>query len=458
MNARSLSIWMNGEFVGTWSIGRTGNHQLDYAPEWRASIRSRPLSLSLPFTANNRLEGDAVRNYFDNLLPDSQSTRERISRRISLRLSTKDTAAFTLLQAIGRDCVGAVQLLPVGASPEGFDEINYALLSNEQIEKHLAALGSAAGAGNQDDEQDFRLSIAGAQEKTALLQVAGQWCRPLGATPTTHILKPAIGITQGRNLDMRHSVENEWLCMQIAQELGLPVAKCEMQNFGHRRVLVVERFDRKHQQESIIRLPQEDFCQAKGLSNGQKYEQNGGPSMETCLEVLKGGEAFHEDGRRFLCAQLLFWFLAAIDGHGKNFSLFMLPGGRYRMTPLYDVLSAWPLIGTEPNCLAYKKTKMAMAVHSKTAHYKLSEIQSRHWQALATRSTVDGAWEAMLDMTQGLDAALKQVEQRLPTDFPVKLANSIFQGVRRHIKLFNLGLAHAGKAAKSNSSTAEKIR
>lgn len=81
----------------------------------------------------------------------------------------------------------------------------------------------------------------------------------------------------------------------------------------------------------------------------------GGPSIEDCLAVLKGGEAFQEDGQNFLCAQLLFWFLAAIDGHAKNFSLFVLPGGRYRMTPLYDVLSAWPLIGNGPNALPYKK-------------------------------------------------------------------------------------------------------
>ena len=98
----ALSIWMNGEWVGTWSVGRTGNHRLDYAPSWRASARSRPLSLSLPFTADNRLEGNAVSHYFDNLLPDSDGIRKRISA----RFQTKGTDAFALLQAVGRDCVG----------------------------------------------------------------------------------------------------------------------------------------------------------------------------------------------------------------------------------------------------------------------------------------------------------------------------------------------------------------
>ena len=432
----ALAIWMNGELLGTWSVGRTGKHRLDYAPSWRASARSRPLSLSLPFTADNRLEGDAVRNYFDNLLPDSDGIRKRIS----LRFRTKGTDPFALLQAVGRDCVGAVQLLPPGMTPDGFDKLQYESLTTEQIEQLLGALGSQVGAGAPDEEEDFRLSITGAQDKTALLLMNGQWCRPLGATPTTHILKPPIGVTPGRNLDMRLSVENEWLCNQIARELGLPVAECQIQGFGTQRALVIKRFDRTWQPQSwIARLPQEDFCQAKGVASDQKYEQNGGPGIEACLEVLKGGEAFHEDGRHFLCAQLLFWMLAAIDGHAKNFSLFVLPGGRYRMTPLYDVLSAWPLIGTGPNAMQYKKTKLAMAVRGTTAHYKLSEVHYRHWEALARRSTVEGAWDAMQGMTQRMDAALTAVEQRLPADFPMSLAHTVFQGARRHLAQFNRG-------------------
>jgi len=434
----ALVIWMNGERVGTWHVGRSGRHQLDYAPSWRAAPRSRPLSLSLPFTADNRLEGRAVRNYFDNLLPDSDGIRKRISA----QFRTQSTDAFALLQAVGRDCVGAVQLLPPGITPEGFDQLRYEVLSSEQIETHLASLGAQTALGAQAEEEGFRLSIAGAQEKTALLQVNGQWCRPLGATPTTHILKPPIGVTPGRNLDLRLSVENEWLCSQIAQELGLPAAECQMQDFGIRRVLVVKRFDRSwHPDNWIVRLPQEDFCQAKGVASDQKYEQSGGPGMDACLQVLKGGEAFHEDGRNFLCAQLLFWFLAAIDGHAKNFSLFVLPGGRYRMTPLYDVLSAWPLIGTDPNALQYQKTRLAMAVRGKSAHYKLSEIQRRHWQALARRSAVDGAWEAMIDMAERLEAALVAVERRLPPGFPMDLARTVFQGIRQHLAQFEASTA-----------------
>lgn len=435
---RQLAVWMNGERVGTWSVGRTGHHRLEYTPSWLVHPRRRPLSLSLPFTANNRLEGDVVRNYFDNLLPDSESIRKRISS----RFRTKDISAFALLQAIGRDCVGAVQLLPPDTPPEGFDRLDYEVLSHGQIEAHLNGLGSGVGVGAQDDEEDFRLSIAGAQEKTALLRIEGKWCRPLGATPTTHILKPPIGLTPGRNLDLRLSVENEWLCNQLLHELGLPAAQCEIADFGARRALVVERFDRQWQEGPwIARLPQEDLCQAKGVACEFKYEAKGGPGIEACLEVLKTGDTFHRDGRTFLCAQLLFWFLAAIDGHAKNFSLFILPGGRHRMTPLYDVLSAWPIIDTGPHSLAYKKTKLAMAIRSSEAHYKLDEIQYRHWKSLARRSGVEDAWPAMLDMVARLPAALTRLEKRLPADFPVHLAQAIFKGTHKHLDKFNR--AHA---------------
>ncbi len=441
----ALCIWMNGSLVGTWSVGRTGLHRLDYAPSWLASPHSRPLSLSLPITADLRVEGNAVRHYFDNLLPDSDAIRKRIRARFGVKKSD----AFALLQEIGRDCVGAVQLLSPGSVPEGFDELHYEALTVTQIEQHLTGLDSQIGAGAQEQAEDFRLSIAGAQEKTALLQVRGQWCKPLGATPTTHILKPPIGITAGRNLDLRLSVENEWLCNHIVREVGLPAADCHIEDFGARRALVIQRFDRSWRGDGggdgdsgawIARLPQEDFCQAKGVPSDQKYEHLGGPGMEACLQVLSGAEHFHEDGRNFLCAQLLFWFLAAIDGHAKNFSLFVLPGGRYRMTPLYDVLSAWPLIGNGANQLQYLKVKLAMAVRGKSAHYKLSEIQPRHWQALAKRSGVDGAWEAMLGITQRLDAALIEVEKRLPKDFPQELAGAVFNGAREHLKVFEKGL------------------
>ena len=427
----ALAVWMNGEPVGLWSVGRTGRHVFRYEPAWKDSSKARPLSLSLPITANGTHEGEVVRNYFDNLLPDN----EKIRLRIGSRYKTKGVDTFSLLQAIGRDCVGAVQLLPLDAPAPKVRQLEYQRLSDQQIEELLSNLGSGVGA---QDEEDFRISITGAQEKTALLRVKGKWCRPLGSTPTTTILKPQIGVTPGNNLDLSLSVQNECLCNRILDALGFPVARSSIERFGSRTVLAVERFDRQWQDKGswIVRLPQEDFCQCLGVSAENKYESKGGPGIRACLGVLKGGTSFASDGLLFLCAQLAFWLLGAIDGHGKNFSLFLLRNGQYAMTPLYDVLSAWPVMETGPNSLRYKKVKMAMAVHSKSAHYRLAEIQRRHWESLAMRSGVPGAWDAMQDMALRMPAAIEKVGASLDKDFPLHLADAVFYGTLLHTGKF----------------------
>jgi serine/threonine-protein kinase HipA len=186
-----LHIWMNSERVGAWSRTR-GSDALTYEPSWLESPHRRPLSLSLPFTATRRIVGEEVGNYFDNLLPDAKSIRDRVGHRFRV----KPNDAFELLSAIGRDCVGAVQLLPPGMTPERMSPPRYDVLDEVQIEQVLiGAVGdNPFPLGAADDGDTFRISLAGAQEKTALLRVGEQWCQPHGSTPTTHILKLPLGL------------------------------------------------------------------------------------------------------------------------------------------------------------------------------------------------------------------------------------------------------------------------
>jgi serine/threonine-protein kinase HipA len=229
----------------------------------------RPLSLSLPITPDRSVTGQVVANFFDNLLPDD----ERLRRRVSARFRVGSTEAFELLQAIGRDCVGAVQLLPPEQPPTGFDQVRCKRMDGQAIAKHLRRVAADPGPGADQDPDDLRISIAGAQEKTALLRVDRKWCRPLGATPTTHIIKLPLGLVGGRRLDLTHSVYKEWLCAQLLRELGLPVAATDIATFGDETVLVVERIDRQWvdgENRWIVRLPQEDFCQALTVSSNDK--------------------------------------------------------------------------------------------------------------------------------------------------------------------------------------------
>lgn len=444
---RELWVWMNGERVGTWQRTRTGGHRFIYEPPWITSPRLRPLSLSLPLTPDRTVTGPVVAHYFDNLLPDD----ERIRRRVSTRFKLGSTDVFELLQAIGRDCVGAVQLLPPEQPPTGFDQVRGEPMDDQAVARHLRGVAATPGLGSDldvvADEDPLRISIAGAQEKTALLQIDSQWCRPLGATPTTHILKLPLGLVGGRRLDLSESVYNEWLCAQLLRELGLPVATTDIGHFDDQTVLVVERFDRQWQdkpQRWIARIPQEDFCQVLGLPSEDKYEAQGGPGMAQCLQVLRSSVTAAADVRNFLCAQLAFWLLAATDGHAKNFSLFLLPGGRYRMTPLYDVISAWPIIGAGANRVAWQEAKLAMAVRSKNAHYQLARIQTRHWEGLAQRSGADGTWQAMQALVARVPAAIAAVQAQITTGlaagFPQQMTETIFDGLRQQVRAWESGL------------------
>lgn len=441
-DARELWVWMNGERVGTWQRTRTGGHRFVYEESWLASARVRPLSLSLPITPDRTVAGLVVANFFDNLLPDD----ERIRRRVSARFKVGSTDVFELLQAIGRDCVGAVQLLPPEQPPTGFDRVEYAAMDDQAVARHLRGVAAEPGLGADQDPDGLRISIAGAQEKTALLQVDGRWCRPLGATPTTHILKLPLGLVGGRRLDLTHSVYNEWLCAQLMRELGLPVATTDIATFDNETVLAVERFDRQWVEGTdtsprwIARLPQEDFCQVLGRASHEKYEAQGGPGMAHCLQVLRGSRTAPADIRHFLCAQLAFWLLAATDGHAKNFSIFLLPSGGYRMTPLYDVISAWPVIGQGPNQVAWQEATLAMAVRSKNVHHQLDRIQTRHWHGLAQRSGAEGVWDAMQALVARAEPAIAAVQAMLPAGFPERTAGAIFDGLRRQQGRWQAGL------------------
>ncbi|MEO6747039.1 MAG: type II toxin-antitoxin system HipA family toxin [Caldimonas sp.] len=437
----SLKAWMNGELVGTWLVDRN-SHAFRYEPSWLESPRRRSLSLSLPISGSLEIKGQEVRNYFDNLLPDNDKIRSRLRRRFGL----KSDEIFDLLAAIGRDCVGAVQLLPDGARPEGWNRINCEPLSERQIVELLEAVPSDTEPESIDDDDLFRISIAGAQEKTALTHWKGKWCRPHGATPTTHIIKLPLGLIGGsKRVDASNSVQNEWLCAQIVAALGLPVAPTSMATFGGQTVLIVERFDREWMDGEtwIARLPQEDFCQALGLGPEQKYEHRGGPGMEKCLQLLRGS-ADRDDTRLFLLTQLAFALMAATDGHAKNFSIHLDRGDAYRMTPLYDILSMWPYFGDGANQFKQRQASLAMAVRSKNAHYQLNTIEARHWQRLAARHGGDTVWSAMIELVASVDGALAKLEGHLPDDFPARTWESISTGMRSEAKRF---LTEAGLLA-----------
>lgn len=431
-HSRTLTLWANGELVGRWTLRARGDMELHYDASWMASPRGRPISLSLPFSLHNEpLTGPHVAHYFEGLLPDSDTLR----RRVAERFRTGSTAAFDLLAAIGRDCAGALQLLPEGELPVGVDRTDGVVVDEAAIERHLLDVVTPERfAAARDPDDDFRISLAGAQEKDAFLWWNGQWMKPRGATPTTHIFKMPLGLVGERRADFRTSVDNEWLCLRLLAAYGLPTAQAHIATFGRQRVLVVERFDRVKSSDGtrLLRLMQEDFCQATGTSPHIKYENEGGPGLAPLFTLVQQSLDAERDLRTLMASQILFWMLRAPDGHAKNFSIQLQAGaaGRFRLAPLYDVMSAHPVIGDGPNQWAARDLKLAMALLGKNRHYLMHTIQRRHFNRTAKKLGFGETAEPLLQELVGrTPAVVAQVQNELPEGFSQQVADQILDGL-----------------------------
>lgn len=426
-----LNVFLNSRFVGELNRESSGAIDFRYAPEWLNWDHRLPVSLSLPLR-EDRFIGDPVLAVFDNLIPDNTGIRRLIAERVG----AAGTDAFSMLAALGRDCVGALQFLPDDQEPGPAGVIESELMKDQEIADLLANLARNPLGLESDD--DFRISIAGAQEKTALLRHRGRWYKPRGTTATTHIFKPQIGELPN-GIDLSNSVENEYYCLELTRSLGLPTATAEMATFGQKRVLIVERFDREITADKrLLRVPQEDVCQALSISWTQKYESEGGPGVEQILQLLAGSDDPRTDRSNFFKAIVVFWLLAATDGHGKNFSVFLEPGGGFRMTPLYDIVSAQPSF--DNGQIQRKKLKLAMAVGD-NRHYAVESITTRHFVQSAANASFgrDLAFAAIDELIETAPAALARVQQNLPAGFPNAIAESITNGVLGRIEQLERG-------------------
>lgn len=420
-----LDVYMNRRKVGQYFREPDGAFAFIYAAEWLAWENTMPISRSLPLRPERHV-GPPVIAVFENLLPDSDDIRRRVAERVG----ADGVDAYSLLARIGRDCVGALQFLPEGEEPGAGDVLTGEPLSDAQIaamlkDLHRTPLGIRA-------ERDFRISVAGAQEKTALLFHDGQWIEPTGTTPTTHILKPTIG-TLPNGMDLTDSIENEHFCLRLMAAFGLKVARTEIVRFAGTRALVVERFDRLRARDGrLIRLPQEDCCQALSVPPTRKYQSEGGPGIVEICELLQGSDEPLRDRADFLKANILFWLIGATDGHAKNFSIALMPGGRFTMTPLYDVLTVQPSL--DVGQIQIKDMKLAMRV-GKGRHYKVSEIQGRHFveTGLAAGFSREQVMRVFEDIRARAEQAFETAVTDMPPGFPAMLCDSVRRGFEQRV-------------------------
>ena len=392
-----LNCLMNGDLVGCWHKDLFG-----YAPAWMASPQRRPISLSMPLR-ERPYRGQVVRSFFENLLPDLPTLRTRLAARLGVRTASP----WDILGELGRDCAGAIQLVPAHL-PRSEAHLSGVPLRPDTLDKFLRIVPRTPIL--RCLKHHFRVALSGAQDKTALLYYQGQWRLPTHSTGTTHIFK-LPSPTQ--------SVENEWLCHLILQAYGIPTAPASLQKVNQRNVLAIERFDRRWSSDGtrLLRIPTEDLCQAMGVPCHKRYQRDGGPSLRQIMTLLLGSAQPEQDRLDFLKTQIVFWMLAAREGHAKNFSLFLEAGGRFRLAPRYDVVSSHP----HPN------GPMAMSIGGQ---FERADIHLQHWQKEARACKLQRHLPQLLQqLTQRTPQVLQSVHDQLPLDFPPEIARAVLNGL-----------------------------
>lgn len=380
-----LIALLDGAVIGTVRR-RRGRLSFVYEDGWRSQADAYPLSLSMPLAAAEHGHA-AVDAYLWGLLPDNANILDRWARRF--RVSARNV--FGLISHVGEDCAGAVQF----TRPDRLDVVRsdgpgaVAWLDEAGVAERLRDLrGDQSAWRRVDDAGQF--SLAGAQPKTALVFERGRWGIPSGRRPTTHILKPPSGELDGH-------IENEHCSLELARTLGLPTATSRVMHFGDELAIVVERYDRVHVGTTLVRVHQEDVCQALGLTPGRKYESEGGPGVRAVTDLLREhSRARDADVDTFVDALAFNWLVAGTDAHAKNFSVLIGDGGRTRLAPLYDLASALPYPTLDP-----ERMKLAMKLGGE---YRLRNITRRHWVKLAAELHLDP--DATLARAQRLATAL----------------------------------------------------
>ena len=361
---RSLDIFWNSRIVGRYDLLDDGSELFSYDGSYLESADAAPISQSLPLRADPYGKRQ-LRPFFAGLLPE-ESQRQRIAAYLGLAESDD----FSMLEAIGGECAGALEIIPRGKSPHGSAEALSPCGEDRlfEIVKSLPYRPMLAG------ESGLRLSLAGAQSKLPVVFRDGHFYLPENGTPSTHILKPELSEW------FKGIVANEHCCMTLARAIGIPAAETRIIDVGDIPCLLVTRYDRTVDSISGMtrRIHQEDFCQALGRSPEQKYQSDGGPLAREIVRLIRDGWSTTpaKDVLAFVDLVVFNAIIGNADAHGKNYSM-LYDGRRRRLAPGYDLVSTvfWPALASAP----------AMKIGGSDS---INSILSGHWRKFAQETGV----------------------------------------------------------------------
>ncbi len=444
MNRKELVTLIWGVEAGRVTVEAGGRLRFAYTSDWQGRDDSVVLSISMPLALAEHTDRP-IHAYLWGLLPDNQAVLDRWGKQF--HVSARN--AFALISHVGEDCAGAAQFARpdrVDALREGSPE-DVKWLTEGDIAGRLRALREDQGAWRSPGDTG-QFSLAGAQPKTAFLLRNGRFGVPSGRTPTTHILKPPLAGLPGH-------AENEHICLALARALSLPAATSEVRRFGEEIAIVVTRYDRAQtadlaaraaaraaataaaaatagardlaeaaeeaasaaaqareldelaKVQPVLRLHQEDICQALGRLPTEKYQSEGGPTPVRIVRLLREHSSQPEEDVATFVGTLAFnWLIGGTDAHAKNYSLLHASGGQVRLAPLYDLASALTVPGIDLHRL-----RMAMRIGSE---YRVRNIVRRHWQDLAKELSLDAdsTVEQVVAMAAEMPTRLAEVRDR----------------------------------------------
>lgn len=363
MLSNSLNVFLNDKHIGTLEKDDNGGVIFQYS-----NNADRILSLSLPIQ-KAPFENKQCRGFFNGLLPESEHTRIAIGKKYGINPKND----FSILQAIGYDCAGAVSFFdntdtqtPSKYLQETY-EIDYTPLSENELEKFIVELPQKPLATGVED---MRLSLAGAQDKTSVIVVDGQIGIPKDNVPTSHILKPAIN-------GFNETIENEFICIKTAEKLGIKVPDVKIGYANKTKYFLIQRYDREIIVNKIKRIHQEDFCQASNIPSTYKYQAEGGVDFKRCFEILRVTSQPAVAINQFIQLMIFNYLIGNNDAHGKNFSILHYDNGEIKFAPAYDILCSqvYPELSN----------KMAMKIGG---HYKHDEILLMRFEKLANENDI----------------------------------------------------------------------
>lgn len=403
---KQLSVRLHGQPVGILAQDEAGKMSFQYLP-----AAHQALSMSLPLQSEP-FDNKLTQAYFGGLLPEDNEVRKLIAKKHSV--SPKND--FSLLKAIGKDCAGAVSFCSIDEETSGADfvELTGTPLTNEELAQHINDLPKKPLFSGV---KDFRLSLAGVQEKAAVSVIDRQICIPTLGTPTTHILKPMIR-------EFQETIENEYLCLKTAKAMGIEVPNAEIKTSSGVKYLLIERYDREIKDNKIKRVHQEDFCQALGSNSLYKYQNEGGPTLKDCFDLLRKVSQPAVD-RNKLAERVVFNYLMGnTDAHSKNFSLLHYDNGTIKLAPMYDVLCA-PVYNELTK-------KMAMKIGG---YYEYDSILARHWERFCkdVGFSYPQLKKIIIKQANELPALIKnEIESLSAQNMPVDIANKIQEFVSQN--------------------------